>query len=290
MFTSKNFINSLKYPLGLAILFLLIFLQMRGIIAIPSTLNILGLMEFKLYGLFIGIGLVFLITNVEKLFKKDDQRFLERVWLFILLSALLGARLWHVVTDYHIYKDNILSSLAVWNGGLSIFGGLIGGMLGMFFLLKIYKRLDILYKLLGSILLYLPISQSIGRLGNLVNQEIYGNPTNLPWGMYVEPQKRINGFENNNYFHPAFLYEIVGNLILFLVLQKIFMNNRNNFEYFVIPVYIFGYGLIRYVVNFFRIDIYTVETTSNITSLVMILIGLSLLTINIIRLRKSNVS
>jgi phosphatidylglycerol---prolipoprotein diacylglyceryl transferase len=251
--------------------FSIIWLLTRGIIQIPQSVE-MGFLNFRLYGLIIGLAVIILILLVEREFEDKERRIVEKSWPIIMIFVLFGARLWHVATDYHLYQDNILGGLEIWNGGLSIFGGLIGGVVGMIISLKIYNRLDILNNLLAKIVFYLPLAQSIGRLGNLVNQELFGQPTNLPWGMFVSKEHRPIEFMNFEYFHPAFLYEIVGNLIVFGVMFYLSKINKLS-NTLTIGVYLFGYGIVRSVVNLFRLDIATVETVSAIASVGMILLG-----------------
>ncbi|MCA9379502.1 prolipoprotein diacylglyceryl transferase, partial [Candidatus Dojkabacteria bacterium] len=91
-----------------------------------------------------------------------------------------------------------------------------------------------------------------GRLGNLFNHELYGPPTDLPWGVFIRPANRLPGYESYNYFHPLFLYEAVGNLILFALLYRAYKKGEVGQR--MLALYIAGYGIIRYLLDFLRLE------------------------------------
>ena len=103
--------------------------------------------------------------------------------------------------------------------GLGIFGAIIGGALGLI----IYTR----WKKLGTLRwldIFAPgliLAQAIGRWGNFFNQELYGYPTDLPWGLYIDPAHRLAGYESFSHFHPLFLYESLWNLLGFVGLMEV---------------------------------------------------------------------
>ena len=111
----------------------------------------------------------------------------------------------------------LLDILSIWKGGLGIPGAVIGGVIALYFYAR-KNKLDFLQWLdIGAP--SVALGQAIGRFGNLFNQELYGAPTNLPWKMYIDPQHRLAGFENVDYYHPLFAYELLLNLAnMFLLL------------------------------------------------------------------------
>jgi phosphatidylglycerol:prolipoprotein diacylglycerol transferase len=144
----------------------------------------------------------------------------------------------------------LLNAFAIWNGGLGIIGGLIGGMLGLFIFARA-RRLPF-KDMLGAVAVVIPVGQVIGRLGNLFNHELYGPPTDLPWGQFIPEQFRKSGFEASEYFHPLFLYEALANLVLFTILWNLWQRGWRGLK--LVWVYLGGYGVIRFSLDFLRID------------------------------------
>ncbi len=100
----------------------------------------------------------------------------------------------------------------------------------------------------------MPLGQAIGRWGNYFNQELYGRPTNLPWGIPISPAYRVAGYEQFKYFHPTFLYESLLNLSLFLILLTLQRTRRSALGT-TSALYLIGYALIRIAMEQFRIDV-----------------------------------
>jgi len=162
--------------------------------------NRLGL-QFHLYGFVLGIAAVVGILLAEKLVQKNEGEqplaadWFWRVVIAMFLGGILGARLYHVWTDWQIYRDHLDLIWQIWNGGLSIIGAFIGGVLGIATVILIsakteHHKQDRPLKLQKTFLflidvgvICLPVSQAIGRVGNFLNQELYGLPTNLPLGI-----------------------------------------------------------------------------------------------------------
>ena len=123
--------------------------------------------------------------------------------------GLLGARIYHVVTSPSQYLDHPVEALYVWKGGLGIPGGILGGVLAGVIVCR--RRGLSAGALADSIAPAVPVAQAIGRLGNWFNQELFGKPTTLPWGLEIDPDNRdaVAGAEA---YHPTFLYEALWNL------------------------------------------------------------------------------
>lgn len=123
-------------------------------------------------------------------------------------AGLIGARLYHVITSPDLYLEEPLEALYIWHGGLGIWGGVAGGALGAWFVLR--SRGLSLLAFADALAPALPIAQAIGRFGNYFNQELYGKPTTLPWGLEIDnpPAEYFNA----EAFHPTFLYEALWNL------------------------------------------------------------------------------
>lgn len=153
----------------------------------------------------------------------------ELVWdmlLWVLFTGVIGARLYHVFSTpgggqmgFAYYREHPLEALKIWNGGLAIYGGLAGGMFGLATYVWRHK-LDI-WLWLDIVMPTVLIGQAIGRWGNFVNQEAYGYPTDLPWGIYIAPEHRLPGLEQYSHFHPTFLYESIGCIAGFFLIAWI---------------------------------------------------------------------
>lgn len=222
-------------------------------------------MMFHWYGFLVGVGVVCCILSVEFALKKwlkgkSEAVFLEYFWQLVsvtLIFAVIGARLWHGVTDFHLYQANIVNLLWISRGGMSILGAFFGGLVGVLFFQWLKKK-----RAKGSSLFWLdllilgvPFGQMIGRLGNWVNQELYGLPTDLPWAIYIDVQNRIEGYQQFSTFHPLFLYEIVLLAPLAVLLWSVFFKMPQKIGTgFFIAIYGAWYGFGRFLLEFIRID------------------------------------
>jgi phosphatidylglycerol---prolipoprotein diacylglyceryl transferase len=220
---------------------------------------------FHWYGFLVGLGVVVCILSVEFALKKwlrgkNEAAVVQYFWQLLvvnLLFAVVGARLWHGITDFHLYQSNIVDLLWITQGGLSILGAVLGGTFGIFFF-QWFKNTSAKFNSffwLDLIILGVPIGQMIGRLGNWVNQELYGLPTNLPWAIYIDAPNRVAGYEQFATFHPLFLYEIVLLAPLSFVLWTIFFKSPYKIGTgFFVALYGVWYGLGRFLLEFIRID------------------------------------
>jgi phosphatidylglycerol:prolipoprotein diacylglycerol transferase len=137
-----------------------------------------------------------------------------------LLGGLVGARLYYVAFNLDYYLQQPAKILAVWEGGLAIHGGVIGGIvLGGGYAwrrgLPVLRYLDIAAPSLA-------IGQAIGRWGNFFNGEAFGTPTDLPWKLYIPPSHRPPEYAQSEFFHPTFLYESLWDALVFVLLVRVF--------------------------------------------------------------------
>jgi phosphatidylglycerol:prolipoprotein diacylglycerol transferase len=214
--------------------------------------------NFHLYGFLIGLGILASAWASARLARRrglSPDLIWNGLW-WVMVPALIGARLYHVADRWpDIYQFDPISVFYIWNGGLGIFGGLLGGLLGFFIYYRLHLRLTVHDSLFTDFLdlafFGLPLGQAVGRLGNWVNQEVYGLPTNLPWGIYIRPENRLPEFANFSRFHPLFAYEAVWNLlgftIMFLSEKKNLMIRRSYAGF-----YLIWYGLARFGLEFLR--------------------------------------
>lgn len=194
--------------------------------------------------------------------------------LIMIPIAIICARLYYIIFNLDYYLSNLSEIFNFRNGGLAIYGGLIGGLVTIILFCK-RKKIKVL-DLLDYIIPIIPLGQAIGRWGNYINIEAYGSETNLPLKMEIIE----NGF--TKYVHPTFLYESVGNLILFFVLLKLNKNRKFNGQ--VVGIYLIGYSLLRFLVEGLRTDslmLYNIR----ISQLLSIVIFIS---ISIIYAKKDN--
>ena len=135
-----------------------------------------------------------------------------RVAVWGVVWGVVGARLYHVITSWDQLPDAWWGFAAVWQGGLGIWGAIAGGVLGG---AVVARRAGVDVPLgMDSVAPGLALAQAIGRLGNWFNQELFGKPTSLPWGLEIDPAHRPAGYERFATFHPTFLYELLWNLLV----------------------------------------------------------------------------
>ncbi len=185
----------------------------------PSIRQIeLGPLEIRLYALCILAGIVVatVLTMARWRARGGDNELVFEAALWGVLGGLVGGRLYHVVTSWDQLGDEWYAPLAIWEGGMGIWGSILVGVLAgaLVVRLKGASVTGFMDAAAPGIL----IAQAIGRLGNYFNQELFGGPTDLPWGLEVGVQYRPDGYLDVTTFHPTFLYEMVWNLTAALLL------------------------------------------------------------------------
>lgn len=214
-------------------------------------------LQFHLYGFLIGLSIVILYYLAQKKAQEHhlSEKIFDQMFFLALLGALLGARLWHVVTDFQYYQNDLLAVFAIFNGGLSILGAVSGGFVAVFSYAYFKSHLKELKIFLNSLALYLPVAQAIGRIGNFVNQELYGLPSNWPIAIYIDPAHRLTAYQSVERYHPLFFYEafllimVALFLQIFLKKRKIDLKKDPIFLY-----YLFAYAIIRFFLEFLRLE------------------------------------
>jgi len=218
------------------------------------------IIAFHTYGLIIGISLVIALGLIERKLKKFNysESSLLKISLMALVFSIVFARVWHVITDFYLYKHSLIEIFYIWNGGLSILGGVLGSVVGIKFATLIFKECKEikLMVMLDSMVFALPFAQVLGRLGNYVNQELYGIPTNFFMKISIDEQHRLPGFENEKFYHPLFFYEMImmfifGNIIYYLDSKKK-LSRIGSGKLFL--VYILYYSVVRFLLDFIRLD------------------------------------
>ena len=226
-----------------------------GSIPSPSfnTLS-LGPFEFRMYGLCIALGVIAAIWISSKRWEArgGDPSDIGAIALWAVPAGVIGARMYHVATDWKTYDGHWVDAVKIWNGGLGIPGGIALGVIVGAIVAK-RRGLDVV-ALMDVVAPALPVAQAIGRLGNWFNQELFGRPTSLPWGLEVSPDKVFAaGYAPGTLFHPTFLYEALWNLALagFLVLIE---RKKKLYPGELFTLYVLGYAIGRLWVESLRID------------------------------------
>lgn len=214
---------------------------------------------------------VFLIKKCQN--EKITLNFFYDLFPIVVLFGILGARLCYVLSSLSYYSKNPFEIFAIWHGGISIQGGILFGVLAGFVFSKIKK---VPFLALADVLIpALPLAQSIGRWGNYFNQEAFGTPTNLPWGLFIEPKFRPFEYMNFEYFHPTFLYESILDFVIFLILLCLAKEHKTNGQIFFL--YFVLYAIVRFLIEGIRIDsVLNIGAfpIAQVVSVIMFLVGL----------------
>mgnify|MGYP000870921680 CR=1 FL=1 len=247
------------------------------VIPMPIALTI-GPLSIYWYGIIIAIAalsILFVSLHNSRYFNISKEVISDSA-TWIIVGGILGARIYEVLLNASYYVEHPSEILAIWNGGLAIHGALFGGFIAL--LWYTHRKKINTWSLLAVFLSAVPLGQAIGRWGNWFNQELIGSPTLLPWGIPIDILHRPTGFENVIYFHPTFLYECIGSIVIFLILQLLV--RRRPRAHILIASYLILYGLLRFSLEFIKIDL-TPEFIGlrwpQIISLLFILTGVSIL-------------
>ncbi len=238
----------------------------------------LGPLDLRFYGVLIALGAFLALQWTVRRYERmgGSAVLAERASLAAILFGFLGARIGYVIPRFDRFIDRPLDILAIWQGGLALFGGLTAGTIAVILVTR--RGGGDLRAMADAVAPALPLAQAIGRWGNYFNQELYGRPTDLPWGLEVDPAfRRPPEFADESTFHPTFLYESLWNIALVILLVRL-DRRRILPRGALILVYAIGYGLGRFLTELLRID--TVEryaglSRNNWLALVLILIGIA---------------
>jgi prolipoprotein diacylglyceryl transferase len=167
----------------------------------------LGPLPIRAYAICILLGVLAAIWLARKRWAAMgfDPKQISDIAVWAVPAGLIGARLYHVITDYQMYTDDPAAALRIWDGGLGIWGGVaLGAAVGLIVARRWGMSLPLL---LDAVAPAIPLAQAVGRFGNYFNQELFGRPTNLPWGLRIDFAHRPAGYTDASTFHPTFLYE-----------------------------------------------------------------------------------
>ncbi len=241
----------------------------------PIALQI-GPLAIRWYGLLIATAVLLgtSLAHREAIRRGEDPDQLLNVIVLGVMSALVGARLYYVLFNWGYYGPRPSKILAVWEGGLAIHGGILGGALATA-IYTVRKKLPAL-TYMDIMAPSLVLGQAIGRWGNFFNQEAFGTPTNLPWRLYIEPYHRPPHLAAFEFFHPTFLYESLWDLGVFVVLYFLLRRRLEQSPGALSLCYLGLYSIGRYFVEGFRIDSLMLGPLRAAQVLSLVLMGVSL--------------
>jgi prolipoprotein diacylglyceryl transferase len=216
----------------------------------------IGPLQLRAYGLCIALGVWAAVAVCSRRYGRrgGDPGLISTVAVWAVPAGLIGARLYHVVTDYELYlppRGHPLNVFKIWDGGLGIWGGVAAGvMVGA----RVARRRGAnVGVLLDCVAPALPLAQAIGRWGNYFNQELFGKPTSLPWGLRIDVAHRPGVYAAARTFQPIFLYESLWDLcvvgIVLAVERRFRLRNGS-----LLAVYAAAYTVGRFFTEYERID------------------------------------
>ena len=235
---------------------------MNQLIPSPSLSSFsVGPLTIHFYALCIITGIAAAIWIGRKRYANlggnpDD---VSEVAIWAVTFGIIGGRIYHVITSPSQYfgsNGNPIDALRIWEGGLGIWGAISLGAVGAYLYFRTHKTSLNFRQLLDSLAPGVIVAQAIGRIGNYFNQEVFGKPTELPWGLEIDSVNRPNGFESYSTFHPTFLYELVWCLVVAVLLIKLpgFLKKITARQGDVFALYVFGYTAGRVWIETLRID------------------------------------
>jgi len=207
-----------------------------------------------------------------------DPNLLGDLVIWLVIGAIPAARLYYVLFEWKQYSQHPEQIIAIWNGGIAIHGAIIGGTLAAIIFSRIQKIS--FWQLADLVAPSLILGQAIGRWGNFFNSEAFGDPTDLPWKLYIPQQRRPLNFINFEYFHPTFLYESLWNLMVLGLLMTLFfrgLKGKPRLKVGTIAlVYMVAYSLGRVWIEGLRTDSLMIGPLriAQIVSLIAISLGL----------------
>ena len=252
----------------------------------------LGPIHLRWYGLLMAAAAllgIWVVQRIARQYQLDRNRLFD-LSLIVIIVGFISARLYHVLNEWAYYHAHPGEILKVWNGGLAIHGAVIGGLIAIILMSRRWKW-DA-WLVMDVITPALALGQAIGRWGNYFNQELFGRPTNLPWGIPIEAPFRPANYSTAAYFHPTFLYESLGLLVVFIGLWWLHQlrSHRPNLSWLsrtgaIALIYLLASSLVRFGVETLRIDRTPIISGLRLPLLVSAIIALLTIVIFIIRIK-----
>jgi phosphatidylglycerol:prolipoprotein diacylglycerol transferase len=213
----------------------------------------IGPLTIRWYGVMIATACVvgIWIAGKEAERKGLEKKIIQDFALYAVIGAIIGARVYYVAFgDLSQFLKNPLSLFAIWQGGLAIHGGILGGLVvGLFYTRK--RKISFL-KLADTFSPSLILGQAIGRIGCFFNGDAHGYPAGLPWGIVYSPETPAGQMFPGQALHPTQLYEMILNLIIFAILWRV--RKKIKADGYLFFLYVMLYSIIRIFVEHFRAD------------------------------------
>lgn len=252
----------------------------------PSAILLaLGQINIYWYGLLMVLGIISALVVsfcLARYYKISADKLFDLVF-WLIIGGLIGARIYDVLLELPYYLNHPLQIIKIWEGGLAIHGAIIAGAIIVF----IFSRREKInfWKLASLLVPGLALGQAVGRWGNYFNQELFGLPTTLPWGIPINVINRPIEYLFFPYFQPTFLYESLGCLLIFLLLISLnyYYIRRGEIEkkfVWLAALYMVLYSILRFGLEFIKIDktpIFLSFRWPQIISLIFFFIGLILI-------------
>lgn len=217
----------------------------------------LGPIDLRWYAIFVLAGILGGIWVAAWIAKDrgQDETFLLDSAPIVIAAAVLGARTYYVLLEWRYFVDHPDKIVGLQLRGLTIHGALAGGILCFWWLCR--RRNQSFLRWADTIVIGVAIGQALGRCGNWANQEAFGRPTDLPWGLEIDPENRPAEYAASDRFHPTFLYESLCSLIIAAALAIVLFRYGSHSRWrdgYVLALYLILYGVVRLGVESLRTD------------------------------------
>ena len=218
----------------------------------------LGPIVIRWYGLLIACAVLIGVTLSQYLAKRRhvNPDLLNDLSIWLVIASIPAARLYYVLFQWSEYSQHPEKIIAIWEGGIAIHGAILGGVVAALIFAKLNQIS--FWQLTDLVAPSLILGQAIGRWGNFFNSEAFGRPTNLPWKLYIPPERRPLDLVNFEYFHPTFLYESLWNFMVFALLLTLFFRALSQKPRLKVGtlflVYSVAYSLGRFWIEGLRMD------------------------------------
>lgn len=274
----------------------MITISFPGIGIEPFTVNpvafSVGSLEVRWYGIIITLGIIFSVFYCSYRAKQEGISYddLLDMAIFTVIFGVIGARLYYVLTSLSEY-DSFMEMIAIWNGGIAIYGAIIAGAVTIFCVCK-YKKIS-WRKAFDMVAPAVMMAQAIGRWGNFFNGEAYGYEVSPDSILYFTRMGLLPNIKSNfviHYFHPTFLYESLWNFIGFIIINSLY--KKKKFDGQIVLMYISWYGFGRMFIEGLRTDSLYVGAfrISQVVGFVCFVVGTILLIYNLVKSRREKLT